>query len=173
MYNTELRKQAEQILKAEHSELKAYSVTEFKTLVHELKVHQIELELQNEELHKSQAELAISQQKFFELFDKAPIAYFVLDSDKRILQANLLGAEMLGRTQQSLANGYFSHMVAQESQGKFLLMLNRLSQTRLPQSLEVQMVKSDKTLFDAALECVVVQDENLMSYRITMSDTTE
>ena len=65
-------------------------------LVHELEVHQIELEMQNEELRKAQIEIEESRTKYFELYDFAPVGYFSLDSKGMIVEANLTSAAILG-----------------------------------------------------------------------------
>ena len=60
-------------------------------LVHELQVHQIELQMQNEELQRAQVELEESRNKYFELFDLAPVAYFTIDANGMIHDVNLTG----------------------------------------------------------------------------------
>jgi len=78
------------------SPLGAPSVEESQRLVHELQVHQLELEMQNEELRRAQSELEASQAKYFELFDLAPVGYLLLNEEWLILEANLTAATLLG-----------------------------------------------------------------------------
>src|SRR5690554_4073261 len=77
-----------------------YSPQELQRLIQELKAHQIELELQNEELRLAQLDRELAQKKYAELYDSAPLGYVTLDEHGLILEANLTGAEMLGQNRE-------------------------------------------------------------------------
>ncbi len=82
-----------------------------RALCHELEVHQIELEMQNEELRRVQAELAASEEKYRDLYEFAPVGYFTLESSGQIREANLAGASLLGAERALLVNNRFqSHL---------------------------------------------------------------
>jgi len=115
-----LRKRAEEQLKeqqkkADNIDLKA----DPKKLLHELQVHQIELEMQNDELQHAYetAERALS--KYTMLYDFAPMGYFILDSDGTICDLNFTGAEMLGDRRFALENKNFKLFVSYESKSVF------------------------------------------------------
>src|ERR1035441_2711786 len=92
-----LRQRAEQKLR-EHQALAEQPPSEIdaRALVHELQVHQIELEMQNEELDRAQAQTQEALDKYIDLFDFAPLGYFRLTQEGVIREANLAGAALLG-----------------------------------------------------------------------------
>jgi PAS domain-containing protein len=88
----ELRKRAEKLLVETPQDMRAIPPDHVQKLIHELRVHQIELEIQNEELRRVQSELRETRDKYLDLFDLAPIGYFILNDKSRILETNLIGA---------------------------------------------------------------------------------
>jgi PAS domain S-box-containing protein len=91
-----LRERAEQLLQAHGVAGRTLSPEENQAVIHELQVHQIELELQNEELQRSQVELALALERFSILFHKAPVGYVVLDKDAMIQEVNHTFLDMIG-----------------------------------------------------------------------------
>ena len=87
------------------------SFTETDRLVHELRVHQIELEIQNRALREAQEQLESSRERYVELFDFAPMAYLTLEADGRIFEANLTAARMLGVDRSALLDRRFQAVV--------------------------------------------------------------
>ena len=80
--------------------------------MHELQVHQIELEMQNEELRRAQETIAESRDRYADLYDFAPVGYFTLDPQGLILEVNLTGARLLGAPRDSLLRKPFILFVA-------------------------------------------------------------
>ncbi|MFO0750190.1 MAG: ATP-binding protein [Myxococcota bacterium] len=88
-------------------------------LVHDLHVHQIELEMQNDELRRSQQELAASEARFFDLYHRAPVGYCTVSEDWTILEANLTGAELVGVPAATLVGQPIARVVAFDDQDIF------------------------------------------------------
>ncbi len=95
------------------------SEIDIKALCHELEVHQIELEMQNEELLRAQVELAASEEKYWDLYEFAPIGYLTLEGSGKILEANLAAASILGLERAYLINSLFQASLAGDSASKF------------------------------------------------------
>ena len=89
------------------------------SLTHELEVHQIELEMQNEELRASQLEIEKSREKYFDLYDLAPVGYLTLNEKGLITELNLTAAGFLGVERESLINKPFSRFIDPDFQDKF------------------------------------------------------
>ncbi len=85
---------------------------DLRRLLHELQVHQIELEMQNEELRRAREELEVSRNKYAELYDFAPVGYFTFDARGLIREVNLAGAQLLGIERQRLVNTPFAALIA-------------------------------------------------------------
>jgi PAS domain-containing protein len=88
-------------------------------VLHELRVHQIELEMQNEELRRAQEELEASRERYFDLYDLAPVGYFTLGEPGLILQANLTAAALLGVTRDALVKQPLTRFILREDQDIF------------------------------------------------------
>ena len=116
-------------------------------LLHELQVHQIELEMQNEELRRSEAALDTSRARYFELYDLAPVGYCTVNEEGLILQANLAAASLVGVPRVTLAMQRLSRFIVSDDQDTFYLRCKQLDETGEAQSFELRMVKHDGTRF--------------------------
>ena len=121
------------------------------SLLHELQVHQIELEMQNEELRESHIALDIVRTRYFDLYDLAPIGYLTLNSHGAIQQANLTVANLLGMTRSSLIKQPLSKLILKADQDIYYLNHKKLMESGDPQSFDLQIVRSDLTTFWANL----------------------
>src|SRR5512147_686946 len=90
-----LRKKAEKLLSEPFPPVHNVGEADPRKLVHELQVHRIELEMQNEELRRAQEEIEASRQKYSDLYDFAPIGYFTFSASGEVLEVNLTGASLL------------------------------------------------------------------------------
>jgi PAS domain S-box-containing protein len=108
-------------------------------LVHELQVHQIELEMQNEELMQSRAKMEESLDRYSELYDFSPAGYFTLDADGKILQVNLTGTRMLGTERSQLVNRRFGLFVSESDRPAFNAFLTNAFERRAKESCELAL----------------------------------
>ena len=119
-HRSDLRQQAEERLAREKSQPNLpFSQEDAKRLLHELQVHQVELDMQNEELRQARQELEVSLKRYSDLYDFAPLGYFTLDSAGVIREANLSGAAFLGVERSRLLGRRFDHYLPPESHSTF------------------------------------------------------
>jgi len=158
----ELRSKAEQLArkKAPHipENIEALPPESVKKLLHELQVSQIELEIQNEEMHAAQEGLEASRAQYIELYDVAPVGYFSISEKGLILKANLTGANLLGAVQRDLNAQRFSSFILKEDPATYYQHRKLLFETRAPQVLESRMVRRDGSLLWARLDLALAED---------------
>ena len=167
----DLRRRAEEKARAGQSP----SPEESGRLLHELQVHQIELEMQNEELRRSHAELEASRARYFDLFDLAPVGYFTLSEKGMILEANVTGAGLLGVGRSDLVKQPFSRFIFPEDQDIYYRHRTNLLEAGQLQACELRLVKKAGTFFWAQLETTVSQDSDggEPAFRAVVSDITD
>jgi len=142
--------------------------------LHELQVHQIELEMQNDELRRTQEELETSRARYFDLYDLAPVGYVTLSEQGLILEANLTAAELLGVARGALVKQPLSRFVLREDQDIYYLHRKLLFETGSPQVWELRMVKKDAAPFWMRVEASTTRDaDDTSAWRAVLSDITE
>ena len=144
-------------------------------LLHELQTHQIELELQNEELRETRQELEAGKSRYADLYDFAPVGYFALNEQSIILQANLTGSAKLGVERSLLVNKLFTSHVARDSQDIFYFHRQQIFRGKESHRCEIALLKKDGTPWYALLESVPVADsDGTVKYcRTVVTDITE
>lgn len=149
------------------------SIEAIRQVLHELSVHQIELELQNDELRRAQVQLADANARYFDLYDLAPVGYGTISATGLIQQANLRAATLLGLTRSKLVNRSFFQFIRQTDQDSFYLLRRRLIDTGKTQTDELRMVKSDGSQFWVQLVAsVVLDEERVPTQRIVLTDVS-
>ena len=136
-------------------------------------MHQIELEMQNEELRRSQEALELSRARYFELYDLAPVGYVTLSAEGIILEANLTLATLLETSRNKLVQSPLSHYILSTDQDSFYHFHRQMRETDSPQVCEIRMTQKQKEVFWARLDGVAVQEENERVYRVTLSDISQ
>ena len=142
---SDLRRRAEELLQKRFGALDKIESADIQNSVHELRVHQIELEMQNEEMRRVQQELEASREKYFDLYDLAPVGYVTLNEKGIILEANLSVAILLGRERSHLVGRPLTRFIHMEDQDLYYLCHKHLIAAREPQVCEFRMVRKDKT----------------------------
>jgi two-component system CheB/CheR fusion protein len=151
----QLRRRAEARLKKSPQAASPTSVEDARNLVHELQVHQAELEIQNEELRRVQLELEDSRDRFARLYDFAPVGYLTLDAEGVIHEANLTAARLVGLDRRALVKKKLSRFVAAQSQDDFYLHRQQVFANAGLQTSDLQMRRPDGAAFSGRLESVV------------------
>lgn len=141
-------------------------------LLHELQVHQIELEIQNVTLRQAQSDLQKSRDRYFDLYEFAPVAYLTLTDMGLITEINLVGAKLLGEDRSKLIHRGFAQFVAAEDGECWNRCLESTMQEPDRQRCELAVQRADGSRFDALLKCLRPDGETSVM-RITMTDITE
>ncbi len=142
----DLRRHAEERLRImQEHEVESDSQADIHSLLHELQVHQIELEMQNYELRSARNEMELLLEKYTDLYDFAPVGYFSLDAQGHILEANLPGSSMLGVDRGELIGQSLTSFTTPECKPVFQSFLERVFTRPDGQSCEVILVKTDQT----------------------------
>jgi PAS domain-containing protein len=133
---TQLRQQKKKNL------LTPAAATDPQRTLHELQVHQIELEMQNLELQEARDRMEAQLEKYTDLYDFAPVGYFSLDEQGVVLEANLTGAALLGMERSRLINRRLSRFVSPANQSDYLVFLKKIFTKSGNQDCDMAMVKA-------------------------------
>lgn len=190
--NIELRRRAEAIARSHREEelfrseidisykepnallmknLESLSPEETRQMLHELLVHQIELDIQNEELRRTQVELETARMRYFDLYDLAPAGYCTISSKGLILEANLIAATLLGKTREELIREPIEKFIHKEDQDIYYLHRKALWEKGEPQSCELRMMGSDGTILWVHLAATVTEQKTLILRHCSQKDT--
>jgi PAS domain S-box-containing protein len=173
----ELRQRAEEILLNKTTSLLPPSENQLpedlRRLYHELQVHQIELEMQNDELRHTRAELSAAQARYFDFYDIAPVGYLTVAARGIILDANLTIATFLGLPRQTLVGQPLTRFIVREDQGILYRHQKLLFENHQAASCELHMRHKDNSIFYALLDAITVADANGEPLcRLVISDIT-
>jgi PAS domain S-box-containing protein len=167
----ELRRKAEKTVASQSA---TAGDPDTKRLLHELQVHQLELEMQNNELRRAQVELEESRERYFDLYDLAPVAYVTLSEKDQILEANLTAATLLGLERSVLIKQPLSRFILKDDQEIFCRFRKQLFENGGPQVCELRIMSHDSSQFWARIEAAATQDAAGVSVcRAMISDITE
>lgn len=143
-------------------------------MLHELQMHQIELEMQNKELRNAHIALKESRDRYLDLFEFAPISYFTLTSTGLITEVNFIGATLVGADRKDLLLRPFSRYVAPEFIDQFHLKLAELMRDEEQQCYEIQIKREDGSRSYVHVDALRVKTSGVqITLRITLTDITE
>lgn len=175
-----LREKAEATVAQRHVEMPQLSGDQVSKLVHELQVHQIELELQNEELRRVMGELEQSRNQLSLLFHQAPIGYLVLNDVGLVDEVNETFCRMVGRERSQLINNPFSECMEGDDRGVFLARYRAFFSNPAGKSLEALILRAQGPAFYAHMEGNLIttslsrQNANVMPLLfLSVTDITE
>lgn len=177
-HDAELRARAERLARLHLAQAgvdqQASSTGDMQVILHDLRVHQIELEMQNEELRRAQVELSLARARYFDLYDFAPIGYCTLSEQGFIRQANLAAATLLGVPRAELVDRPFTQFIAKADQDIYYLQRRQLIASGQAMSCELRMVKANGVEFWGQLESTATLDaDGVTEFRTVLSDATE
>jgi len=173
-----LRQRAEEVFRGKAAgraeNVEALSPAKMRQTLYELKVHQIELEMQNEELRRAQVELDITRARYFDLYDLAPVGYVTLNEEGLILETNLTAATMLGLASRgALVNQPLSRFILKEDHDIYYLHRKQLFKTGKQQGYEIRMLRQDVSSLWVRIEATRVQNADVApTCRIVINDIT-
>ena len=133
-------------------------VGDVQRLVQLLRINQIELEHQNQELRITQEELEVSRNKYVSLFDFAPIPYFTLNKEGVIKEVNLIASKMFGVDRNKLVGRRFINFIPLEERDAFNLFMDAIFNYHIKSSSELKVIDKDKQVFNARLEGLEMED---------------
>jgi two-component system, cell cycle sensor histidine kinase and response regulator CckA len=168
----DVRRRAEAIAAQMPEDLADLSPEAGQQLLHELRVHQIELEMQNEELRRTQLELEAARARYFDLYDLAPVGYITLSEQGIILEANLTLVDLLGVTRKQVVKRPLTRFISPPDQDIFYHHHRQLFATGAPQICELRLLRATGDSFWAQLEAAI-EPQNSQSAptgRIIISD---
>lgn len=154
-----LRRKAEELLKQKQKNAeKIVLEADAKKLLHELQVHQIELEMQNEELRRAYETAETALKKHTMLYDLAPMGYLTLEKSGEIVDLNFTAADMLGDRRFSLVNSNINLYILEESVEEFKSFIKKVFSSKSKESCEILLGHDSKSFCQVYMEGVVIGD---------------
>ena len=142
-------------------------------LLRELHIHQIELEMQNEDLRQKQTDLEVMRDQYRNLYEFAPVGYMTLSREGLILEMNLTGASLFGKERHQLLRRRFSSMVVYEERDHWYRHFLHVLRHEGNHSLEITLTREGKKTFHASLNCLKICGGASPVVRIGITDVSD
>lgn len=149
----ELGQRAQEVLATRAAGLSPEEVDSAR-LLHELQVHQVELEMQNEALRQAQFELEVSRDRYFDLYEFAPVGHLTLTPNGTIAEINLTGATLLGVERKNLLQRRFTDFVVAHERTDWIRLLENVIGRGDKACMELSLQRGDGTVLQVQLDCV-------------------
>jgi PAS domain S-box-containing protein len=171
----DLRGRAEELLAKTRRDIERMPEQDVQELVHDLHVHQVELEMQNEELRRTQEALEEARDRFADLYDFAPLALLTLSQGGEVLEANLAAADLVGLERKALLHQKFTRFIPAEAEDDFYLYCRQVLGSQTRQTGELTLKSATGALLIVRLEGIAAQDPTThkSNCRFSLSDITE
>jgi PAS domain S-box-containing protein len=122
-------------------------------LLHELQVHQVELEMQNDELRRAQVALEDARDRYVDLYEFSPVGYLTLTETTQIVDANLTAATLLGLERKQLLRQRFTRLVAADDHERWLRLFRGMLGVDGVQNTDLKLTRADGSVLDVRLDC--------------------
>jgi diguanylate cyclase (GGDEF)-like protein/PAS domain S-box-containing protein len=166
--------EASLIHKVKSSDIALLSANEVKQMLHELEVHQIELEMQNQDLRETQIMLDASRERYFDLYNMSPVGYCTLNEAGIILEANLTLSSLLDIHRSKLLKQSFSRFVFKDDQDDYYLKTKHVLLSEENLSFELRMLTSSNRIVWVHLSSMCTKDtDGYTEFRVAVNDITE
>jgi diguanylate cyclase (GGDEF)-like protein/PAS domain S-box-containing protein len=160
--------------KVKSSDIALLSANEVKQMLHELEVHQIELEMQNQDLRETQIMLDASRERYFDLYNMSPVGYCTLNEAGIILEANLTLSSLLDIHRSKLLKQSFSRFVFKDDQDDYYLKTKHVLLSEENLSFELRMLTSSNRIVWVHLSSMCTKDtDGYAELRVAVNDITE
>jgi len=171
----DLRKRAEAVVARKGRGTAPVPEQDVQKLVNDLQVHQVELEMQNDELRRTRQALEAARDRFADLYDFAPLALVTLGLKGEIVEANLAAASLLGLERKELIHQKLSHFIPAEAQDGFTLYCRQVLHSDTRQTGELMLRSADGHLMTVRMEGIAAHDPTTYvdQCRLSLIDITE
>ena len=145
-------------------------------LLHELLVHKVQLEMQNEELRNTHVALDEALERYRDLYEFAPVGYITIDQDEKISEINQAGISLLGSDRSKLTDSRFSKLIAPQDRDDWYRMFRKMmaSAAADKHSFGIHMLRADGSVFCAHLDCLRRQSADAQStLRVALTDISQ
>jgi len=160
-----------EVLLSERSETEHQRVLDAQRFAHEIAAHKVELETQKRELAAARNDLEALLGKYTELFDFAPVSYFILDSGRVVNSVNLTGSSLLGMERSRINGRYFEHFIPAAGRPAFAAFLAKVFKSQVRETCEAVLLKADDSQFLVQIEAVAAASGT--ECRLALVDITE